>query len=163
MLAVIAAMELKIDLTDIQIALNSLPQIEHRLQVKPQANGTIIIDDAYNSNPIGFVSALELLEILGKKGRKILVTPGMVELGAAHKEAHEKIAAKAAHVCDVIVVINSKRIPSFVEGLKNSGKTLHEVNTFDEAQKWINKNHMGGDVILVENDLPDLYERVPKF
>jgi UDP-N-acetylmuramoyl-tripeptide--D-alanyl-D-alanine ligase len=80
-MAFAAAFELGIKVQDIQTALTTLPQIQHRLEVKPQADGTIIIDDAYNSNPIGFQAALGLLTSIGNSGRKILITPGMVELG----------------------------------------------------------------------------------
>jgi UDP-N-acetylmuramoyl-tripeptide--D-alanyl-D-alanine ligase len=164
-LAFVTALHLGIDAKDIQTALKTMPQIQHRLEVKPQDNGTVIIDDAYNSNPIGFRSALELLALLGKKGRKILITPGMVEMGNAHAEAHHKIGRFAGQVCDVAVVVQGQRIPSFIEGYKDAGgnKTVIEVNSFAEAQSWISNNHQKGDVILVENDLPDLYERVPKL
>ena len=163
-LAFVAAIELGISSADIQAALSSLPQIEHRLEVKKQA-GLTIIDDAYNSNPIGFQAALGLLSDIGKKGRKILITPGMVELGAIHNEAHKKVGEYAGEVCDVAIVVQGKRIPSFIKGFKKTGanKTLHEVNSFAEAQIWINKNKQDGDVVLLENDLPDIYERVPKI
>ncbi len=164
-LAFTTALALGIEAKDIQTALTGLPQIQHRLEVKPQANGTVIIDDAYNSNPTGFRSALELLNTLGQEGRKILITPGMVELGSAHTEAHEKIGRFAGQVCDVAVVVKGQRIPSFIDGFKAMGnnKMLHEVESFAEAQSWVSQNRMDGDVILVENDLPDLYERVPRL
>jgi UDP-N-acetylmuramoyl-tripeptide--D-alanyl-D-alanine ligase len=164
-LAFVTALHLGIDAKDIQTALKTMPQIQHRLEVKPQENGTVIIDDAYNSNPIGFRSALELLAILGKKGRKILITPGMVEMGNAHAEAHDKIGRFAGQVCDVVVVVQGQRIPSFVDGYRAAGsnKIVVEVQSFAEAQSWMSNNHQKGDVILVENDLPDLYERVPKL
>lgn len=66
---------------DVAMVVNSVPQINHRLEVKRQQNGQILIDDAYNSNPIGFVNGLDILSLLsGNAGRRILVTPGMVEL-----------------------------------------------------------------------------------
>lgn len=165
-LAFVAACELGISYADIQTSLNMMPQIQHRLEVKPnKADGTVIIDDAYNSNPIGFQSALGLLAQLGQKGRKILITPGMVELGKAHKDAHQRIGEYAGEVCDVAIIVNGKRIPSFIDGFKKTGgdKQMHEVSTFSDAQKWIAKNKQDGDIILVENDLPDLYERIPKI
>ncbi len=165
-MAFVAAFELGIAAQDIQTALELLPQIEHRLEVKPnKSDGTTIIDDAYNSNPVGFQSALVLLSQLGKGGRKILITPGMVELGKAHNDAHLKIGEYAGQVCDVAIVVQGKRIPSFIKGFKTTGgsKELIEVKTFSDAQKWVAKNRKEGDVILVENDLPDLYERVPKI
>ena len=94
-----------------------------------------------------------------------MITPGMVELGAIHNEAHKKVGEYAGEVCDVAIVVQGKRIPSFIKGFKKTGanKTLHEVNSFAEAQIWINKNKQDGDVVLLENDLPDIYERVPKI
>jgi UDP-N-acetylmuramoyl-tripeptide--D-alanyl-D-alanine ligase len=165
-MAFAAAFELGIPVVDIQTSLDMMPQIEHRLEVKPnKSDGTVVIDDAYNSNPIGFQSALGLLAQLGVKGRKILITPGMVEMGKAHKEAHQKIGEYAGEVCDVAIVVNGKRIPSFIDGFKKTGgsKEIYEVATFSDAQKWVTKNKKEGDYILVENDLPDLYERIPKI
>ncbi|MBL4804453.1 MAG: UDP-N-acetylmuramoyl-tripeptide--D-alanyl-D-alanine ligase [Alphaproteobacteria bacterium] len=163
-LAFAAAFELGIPSADIQSALQSLPQIQHRLEVKRQGGGITIIDDAYNSNPVGFQAALGLLEQMPTGGRKILVTPGMVELGAVHSDAHKTIGEYAAKACDIAIIVQGKRIPTFIDAYKNNGgKELHQVNTFAEAQTWISKNAKSGDVILLENDLPDLYERVPKF
>ena len=162
--AFVTALELGVSSADIQTALQSMPQIEHRLEVRKQAGGLTIIDDAYNSNPIGFNAALGLLLQLGHGHRKILVTPGMVELGKIHDDAHKKVGAYAGEVCDVAIVVKGKRIPSFIKAYKdNGGKELHQVESFDEAQKWIAKNKKDGDVILIENDLPDIYERVPKI
>lgn len=162
-LAFVSALELGVSSADIQTALLSIPQIEHRLEVRKQAGGLTIIDDAYNSNPIGFQAALSVLAQMGS-GRKILVTPGMVELGKIHDEAHKSIGAYAGEVCDIAIVVKGKRIPTFVQAYKDSGgKELHEVESFAEAQKWISANKKDGDVILIENDLPDIYERIPKI
>ncbi|MGB0719923.1 MAG: Mur ligase family protein [Bdellovibrionales bacterium] len=164
-LAFAICVELGISTDAIQDALRSLPQIRHRLEVLKQPDGTTLIDDAYNSNPIGFQSALGILEALGKTGRKILITPGMIELGVAHDEVHQKIGQSAGEVCDVCIVVSPKRIPTFISGFKSggAGKQLIEVDSFAEAQSWFVKNKLPGDVLLIENDLPDMYERVPKM
>ncbi|MCB1721175.1 MAG: UDP-N-acetylmuramoyl-tripeptide--D-alanyl-D-alanine ligase [Rhodospirillales bacterium] len=164
-LAFVTAFELGVSSKDIQTALQSLPQIEHRLEVRKQSGGLTIIDDAYNSNPMGFQSALGLLSQIGSSKRKILITPGMVELGKIHDEAHKSIGAYAGEVCDIAIVVKGKRIPTFITAFKETGasKQLHEVESFDEAQKWIAKNKQDGDVVLIENDLPDIYERVPRI
>lgn len=162
-LAFVMAMEIGIEPENIQAAIKTTPQIEHRLELKKQPDGTTIIDDAFNSNPIGFRSALDLLSIIGNEGRKILITPGMVELGIAHNEAHQKLGEYAGQVCDVAIVVTPNRIPTFISGFKPSGKTLVEVDTFDDAQQWVAKNKQDKDIILIENDLPDMYERIPKM
>ncbi|MCB1531796.1 MAG: UDP-N-acetylmuramoyl-tripeptide--D-alanyl-D-alanine ligase [Alphaproteobacteria bacterium] len=164
-LAFVTALQLGIESDAIHAALQSLSQIEHRLQVTQRPDQTVLIDDAFNSNPVGFSSALELLGQLKNQGRAILITPGMIELGSSHYEAHLKIGEFAGEICDVALVVNSGRIPSFVKGFKNTGgsKTLIEVDTFQEASAWVEKNKQPKDVILIENDLPDMYERIPKM
>jgi len=160
-LAFAAAASLGIDPENIVIALKSVPQIQHRLEVKKQAGDITFIDDAFNSNPEGFASALTLLRAM--PGRKILITPGMVELGAAHDEEHEKIGKLAGEICDVVLLVLPERVPSFITGYKSSGRQLIEVRSFNEASSWLAQNQKAGDVVLIENDLPDLYERLPKL
>ena len=165
-LAFACAMTLGMEAKDIKTALASTPQINHRLEVKRQIDGTIVIDDAYNSNPPGFRSALHVLGVLTEdNGRAILMTPGIVELGAAHDEVHKTLGELAAKICDVVIVINPDRIPTFIEGFNanNHGKVLKQFDRFEQAQEWMFKNKQQGDVILLENDLPDIYERVLKI
>jgi UDP-N-acetylmuramoyl-tripeptide--D-alanyl-D-alanine ligase len=165
-LAFVCAVELGIPAEDVARTIQTTPQIPHRLEVKRGPQGSFIIDDAYNSNPVGFQSALDLLNELGKKRRRILITPGMVELGKAHGDIHRQIGIAATRSCDIALIVNPSRIPTFIEGFKNEmtgNQALHEFATFDEAQSWMNENMQDSDVILIENDLPDLYERVPKL
>jgi len=163
-LAFACAMTLGMDAKDIKTALASTPQITHRLEVKRQVDGSIIIDDAFNSNPPGFRAAMHVLKILAddRDGRAVLVTPGIVELGNKHDEVHRTLGMLAAEVCDIVIVVSPSRIPTFIEGFKSmdSGKTLQQFETFSAAEKWLLKNKRASDVILLENDLPDLYERV---
>ena len=164
-LAFAMAMELGISPSAIHAAFRSMPQIEHRLEIKKMENGARLVDDAYNSNPLGFRSALDLLAVIKTDGRNILVTPGIVELGMAHDDVHEKIGIYAGEVCDVVVAVNPERIPTFIKGFKSTGasKTLVEVKTFVEASEWMEKNIQPNDIVLIENDLPDIYERIPKM
>lgn len=166
-LAFACAKSLGMDAKDIKTALASTPQITHRLEVKQQVDGSIIIDDAFNSNPPGFRAALHAMRILAdeRESRGILLTPGIVELGSAHDEVHRTLGMLAAEVCDIVIVISPSRIPTFIEGFKSkdSGKTLQQFETFEAAEKWLIKNKRSNDVILLENDLPDIYERVLKI
>ncbi len=166
-LAFACAMTLGMDAKDIKTALATTPQITHRLEVKQQIDGSIIIDNAYNSNPPGFRSALHVMKVLAddRQGRAVLVTPGIVELGNTHNEVHRTLGALAADVCDIVIVVNPSRIPTFIEGFndKNNGKILQQFETFASAEKWLIENKRSTDVILLENDLPDIYERVLKI
>lgn len=166
-LAFACAVSMGVDPKLAKTALASTPQIRHRLEVNQQADGTIVIDNAYNSNPPGFRSALHVMRVLSKDsgGRSILITPGIVELGTAHDEVHATLGAFAADICDVVIVIQPDRIRTFIDGFhkNNKGKLLIEYETFAQAQEWLINNRKGGDVILLENDLPDIYERVLKI
>lgn len=161
-----AAAKMGIAPADIITALSRCPQITHRLEVKRISDGSILIDDAFNSNPQGFASALELLPVLKDDGgRSILITPGMVELGPAHDEEHTKIGELAAKTCDIVLAVSPERIGSFTKAFKERApdKELLEFATFKDAEAWLVANRKSGDVVLIENDLPDLYEQVPRL
>lgn len=166
-LAYACARDLGMEHEDIKMALASVPQIKHRLEVKRQVDNTIIIDDAFNSNPPGFRAAVHVMRVLADdtKGRGILVTPGIVELGEAHDEVHKTLGVLAAEACDIVIAVSPSRIPTFIEGYEahGNGKMLYQFETFKEAEKWLVEHKKAGDVILLENDLPDIYERVLKI
>lgn len=146
---------------DAILALASAPQISHRLEVKQGPAGSKMIDDAYNSNPVGFAAALRLLNALRREGgRRVLITPGMVELGPAHDEEHRKIGELAAATVDVLLPVLPNRIRTLTEAYisGNPNGTVIPCPTFQAAQSWMNANLTANDVVLLENDLPDLYE-----
>ncbi|MGF1607459.1 MAG: Mur ligase family protein [Rhodothalassiaceae bacterium] len=161
-----AARELGLPFDLIKAALATQPQVRHRLEVFRSADRPTIVDDAYNSNPTGFEAALESLDALvAPGGRRILVTPGMVELGAKHDEEHARLGEKAADHVDIALVVTPERIPTFVEALQRSGPTV-QVTRYAaqaEAERWVADHAKPGDVVLYENNLPDLYEARPRF
>lgn len=143
-----------INLNDAIAVTRSLPPIAHRLEVI-ETKGVKIIDDSYNSNPAGFAKALELLE--KTKGKpKILVTPGMIELGKLQFEENEKAAKKAVAIANEIIIIGNTNREAFSRGLKNF-KRAHFVMDVEEAKGILAKTAKPGAVILFENDLPDQY------
>jgi UDP-N-acetylmuramoyl-tripeptide--D-alanyl-D-alanine ligase len=161
-LAFIAAVLLGLSPELALTALRSTPQIPHRLEVKRQAEGWTLIDDSYNANPVGFAGALGVLDLLrGAGGRRVLVTPGMVELGAAHEEEHRRLGALAAQHVDVLLPVCPERIPSFVSGFKDGAPTGAEIvpcRSLAAAMAWLGPRLAAADAVLLENDLPDLYE-----
>lgn len=165
-LAFAAACTLGLAPEDVVASLKSTPQIAHRLEVKRQGNGTIMIDDAYNSNPVGFASALGLLDALRQPdGRRILVTPGMAELGSEHAAEHARIGRLAAAHVDVLVAVAPHRVAPLVAAFSEAAPQGAVVScaTFAEARGWLDRNLNGHDVVLIENDLPDLLEQKPRL
>jgi UDP-N-acetylmuramoyl-tripeptide--D-alanyl-D-alanine ligase len=124
------------------------------------------LNDAFNSNPIGFKAALDVLgEIPGK--RKILVTPGMIELADRQAVENEAAAKRAASVCDFVVVVGETNKDPLLKGLKEGGLPSEKIEckaSMKEALSHLASEYCSeGDVVLIENDLPDIYEATPKF
>ena len=132
----------------------------HRLApiINRQA-GIVVIDDAYNSNPVGAAAALEVLAS-HQAERRLLVTPGMVELGEREAEENERFGTQAAAVCDLVVLVGEERSRPILAGLDAASypsSQVHVVANTAEAQELLAKTTRRGDVVLFENDLPDLY------
>jgi UDP-N-acetylmuramoyl-tripeptide--D-alanyl-D-alanine ligase len=159
-LAFIMALKLGLKAEDIIASLKTLEQTRHRQEVIKK-DGCTILDDAYNSNVDGFISALETARILAGKGRAILVTPGMLELGKLHDEYHIRAAKKALETMDAAILVKPGRIRAFAKtfeyGMKK-GQELVLANSYAEAEEWLKANKKKGDVLLYENDLADVYE-----
>ncbi len=166
-MAVATARVLGLPWAAIKGSLATVPQIRYRLEVSRADGAPTIINDAYNSNPIGFAAALDCLDVLVKEGgRRILVTPGMVELGALHEAEHERLGRMTAKQTDVVCVVTPDRIPSYVRGLEaeNDGSTtVMTFSTQDDAETWVKNNWQPADAVLFENNLPDLYEADVRF
>ena len=161
-LAFAAACTLGLPPEDVVASLKSTPQIAHRLEVKHQGDGTIVIDDAYNSNPVGFASALGLLDALARPGgRRILVTPGMAELGSEHEAEHVRIGRLAAVHADILVAVAPHRVAPLVTAFSEAApeRAIVPCATFADARTWLDGNLAGNDVVLIENDLPDILEQ----
>lgn len=160
MAAIAVAVEAGMSPSVIQAAVQSLPPVEHRLQLLKKSNGVLVIDDAFNSNPEGFREALDTLALFSDR-RRVLVTPGMVELGEQEREENRRIGGYAApRVNHVVLVGEEERISPLREGLLSEGfltENIEEVKTLRDAAAHLSRYNKPGDVVLFENDLPDLY------
>lgn len=157
--AVAVASELGIPLDRLVQPVRRLENAPHRLQLLGGGN-RLIIDDAYNSNPEGAASALEVLRDFD--GLRILVTPGMVELGEKQAELNRQLGAKAASCCDWAILVGSVNSAAIKEGLLTSGfdeSRLIISETLNDAVKAADGIDADGRtrIILLENDLPDNY------
>ncbi len=157
--AVAAAHELGLPLDKAAKAVRHLPPIEHRLQFLANPRGYNVIDDAFNSNPQGAAAALEVLASFAG-GQKIIVTPGMVELGSEEYELNKAFARQAAAVCDYIILVGKKHSQPLQDGLAESAfppERYYVASDLADASSQLAKIAKPGDVVLFENDLPDTY------
>jgi UDP-N-acetylmuramoyl-tripeptide--D-alanyl-D-alanine ligase len=156
-LAFMTLRKIGVPASNIILALRTLPQTPHRLEVLRRGDITII-DDGYNSNLDGFLSALNAARILADKsgGRAIIITPGIVELGPKHAEYHKTVGRAANELMDVVVAVAFDRIKDFTDEIALQKRIL--VLTKRDADNWLAENARPGDVVLYENDLPDFFE-----
>ena len=142
-----------IELKDMAYPIRLLKPVPHRLQLLP--NG--FIDDAYNSNPAGFRAALDVLWAF--EGQRVLVTPGMVELGERQAALNRELGEYAANRCDYAILVGEKQAPPLKEGLLNGGfdeNRLFVAATLNEALAILAALPPAAQrTVLLENDLPD--------
>lgn len=153
------ALALGLSMEEISRGIGKIEPVPHRLQLMDPGNGVIIIDDAFNSNPAGSAAALEVLA--GFEGfRKIVVTPGMVELGAEEQEQNRLFGSRMAAVADYCILVGEKRTRPIFDGLREAGFIMEHVfvaDSLDGASDILAGLTRPGDVVLFENDLPDNY------
>ena len=157
--AVAIARYFDVSVKDIQFAVSTLKPTEHRLEVKGFVGGATMIDDAYNANPEGCLEAVNVLGRFENK-QKIIITPGLVELGAKEEQCNFDLGVRAGEVCDRIVLVGLKRSEPIARGVRSTGfpeENLHIVASFKEAVALLSPMLDNSCVVLVENDLPDNY------
>jgi UDP-N-acetylmuramoyl-tripeptide--D-alanyl-D-alanine ligase len=158
--AAAVGVSLDLPLDAIARALSRVSPPAHRLApILNRQAGIVVIDDAYNSNPVGAAAALEVLAA-HEAQRRVLVTPGMVELGDREDEENERFGTQAAAVCDLVVLVGEQRSRPIRAGLTAASfpdDRIHVVANSSEAEALLAKTTRRGDVVLFENDLPDLY------
>jgi UDP-N-acetylmuramoyl-tripeptide--D-alanyl-D-alanine ligase len=146
-------------LTDVARALGRVTPPDHRLApIVNRAAGVVVIDDSYNANPEGAAAALSVLRD-HPASRRLLVTPGMVELGEREREENRKLGTLAAGVADLAILIGP-RGADVAEGMRAAGAPDEQILAFDSgpaAHAKLAELTRAGDVILFENDLPDVY------
>jgi len=157
--AIAVAHSLGIEFSRLKMQVMRLESVPHRLELVPKGKD-IIIDDAFNSNPSGAKAALETLSYF--EGMKILLTPGMVELGEKQDELNREFGENAAKVCDYVILVGKKQTESINEGLLKAGYPLDKIfiaYDFTEAINHAYSLNSKGEkkIILLENDLPDNY------
>ena len=153
------ASHLGVDDKALSYAVASLKPTEHRLQMKPFLNGSTMIDDAYNANPEGSCEAVRVLSTF-EGMKKVIITPGLIELGKAEYDANFRLGSAAGEVCDYIILVGKNRSRPLAEGVRStafSQENLFIVSSFQEATKICSSFADSNTVVLVENDLPDNY------
>ncbi len=143
----------------IRFAVSSLKPTEHRLELKTSIGGSVMIDDAYNSNPEGCLEAVRVLGCFEGK-QKVIITPGLIELGEREYECNYALGLEAAKYCDTIILVGKNRSKPMRDAIATTDfntDRLYVASSFAEAMKIYSSMASKDYVLLIENDLPDNY------
>ena len=156
--AIAVAHKMGMTLQELRIPVRRIEPVPHRMQMREHGLVTII-DDAYNSNPVGSKAAVETLAMFD--GIRILITPGMVELGDKEAEYNHKFGNYAAECCDYILLVGRRHTEPIREGVLEKGFPEEKCLVFDKLEEAVSYAYaikgQGHKYILLENDLTDNY------
>jgi len=159
LLATAVAVHEGMTLREVARRARGLQPAESRLVRETTAAGITIINDAYSANPAGVVSALRVLG-MHAAGKRLLITPGMVELGAMMDAENRKLGETAARYATDVILVGAKQTEAIKQGLMSAEfppERLRVVSTLAEAVQWYQNHLRAGDTVLFLNDLPDTY------
>ncbi|MBR0462405.1 MAG: UDP-N-acetylmuramoyl-tripeptide--D-alanyl-D-alanine ligase [Erysipelotrichaceae bacterium] len=151
------ARELGMSVKEIQKGVSSISQVEHRLEIK-DINGFTFIDNAFNSNPVGCKYALDVLSMMD--GKRIIVTPGLIDLGKEENEDNYEFGRYMKDRADFVILVGEKNSAYVRKGALESGfdeGCILTVNSVREAFNYVYTHFSKKDTILLENDLPDAF------
>lgn len=145
-LAILMAKRVGLSLAEISAKVKKLNGVEHRLH-RSDVNGRVILDDSFNGNLEGMKEAIRISS--EHQGRKIIVTPGIVE---STEEANTELAKAIDEVFEIAIItgeLNSKILSDNIH--KSKKILLKEKGMLENTLKATVKD---GDLILFANDAP---------
>lgn len=163
LMAVAVARHMGLSDKQIQYGIELIPPIRNRFMVETGPDGVHRINNGYNSNPVSSAQTLAELGSGRYEGRRVIITPGFVELGREEKRFNQELGQHIAKVADKVFLIGAKRTLPILEGLKESGFDEGDIHVFDtlkDANTFYDTIKRQGDYVLYENDLPDHYSEV---
>lgn len=149
--------EFGMTIAQLQAGVKKVKPIEHRLEMKKMGNINII-DDAYNSNPVGAKMALDTLALM--PGKKIVVTPGMIEMGIEQDKLNATFGEQMVKVADVVILVGEKQTKPIYDALikkKYKKENIYVLNDVKEAFPLVQQLREKETYVLLENDLPDIF------
>lgn len=159
LIASAVASDLNLTLKQIANGVGKLQPVTSRLELITAPGRFTVINDAFNSNPVGAKAALRVLKQF--PGRRIIITPGMVELGEHEAEYNKEFGRAIADAADIAVVVGKKRVKPIIEGLMEAGfakENIHQVDSLNDSTALLTTIARPEDTVLYENDLPDHYQ-----
>jgi UDP-N-acetylmuramoyl-tripeptide--D-alanyl-D-alanine ligase len=159
LMAAAVASDLGLSPKQIAHGVSKLEPVKSRLELITPQNSFTIINDAFNSNPVGAKAALRVLAQF--PARRIIITPGMVELGEKEADFNRAFGRDIAGAADIAIIVGKKRAQPIIDGLVEAGfpaEHIHRVDSLEASTALLRTIVRKEDTVLYENDLPDHYQ-----
>lgn len=149
--AILTAKELGMSFKEIKKACLRIKPEQGGMRMVKTKEGFDIIDSTYSANPDGVISHLDYLKTWS--GKKVIVTPCLIELGSASKEIHRKIGEIIGKVCNLAIITTKDRFKEIKEGATKSGMLEENILFIDDPKEIFEKIRTfcrPDDVVLLE-------------
>jgi UDP-N-acetylmuramoyl-tripeptide--D-alanyl-D-alanine ligase len=159
LLAAAVARRLGLSKQQILRGIGRVEPVQSRMELIKNPNSYTIINDGFNANPVSAKAALDILNRFPK--RRIIVTPGMVELGAEEAAFNRTFGRQISEAVDFAIIVGKKRVQPILDGLREAGfppESVFRVDSLEESTKVLKNLVQKDDTVLYENDLPDNYQ-----
>ena len=155
--AIALGRELDVSWDSLKLAVSKVRFIPHRLELK-NINGISFIDNAFNSNPEGAKMSLKVISQMPNK--RIIVTPGMIDLGPIQEAENYKFGYNMKDKVDVAILVGKNQTAPIYKGLIDANFKEDNIFVFDTVQAalaYVYQIATRDDIVLLENDLPDAF------
>lgn len=122
---------------EIKQGLERLEPQPHRLNPVSGPNGSLILDDTYNSSPVAAVMALETLRALATRGRAIAVLGEMKELGQYEEEGHREVGRKVVEENMDELILFGEKTKFIDDEARKGGMKKEKVQYVDNVGKIV--------------------------
>lgn len=153
------ALSLGVSMERLAPMVSDLKPVDHRLSIRRVNDMYTVLDDAFNSNPVGSKMALDVLKQF-EGNKKIIITPGMIELGDQAYALNKKFGEYIADACDFVILVGKLQTKPIQDGLSEKHypqNKLYIASNIKDGFRKMNEIIALGDVVLIENDLPDTF------
>ena len=149
-----AAVALGVAIEHVIAGLSRVSPVANRLNVANAPSGVVVVDDTFNANPASAAAALKVLSALELVGRRIVVTPGLIELGREQYGENLRLGQLVDAMRGELIVVGRTNALALAEG---SSSVPPRFDHREDAVAWVRSNLGPGDAVLFLNDLPDHY------
>lgn len=140
-----------------EVAKIRVREVKNRFEMTSERYGMKVIDDSFSSNDVGFKDAVEYL---GKQTKylRVLVTPGLVELGRESDKIHAELGKAVVGNADLVILVgNNERTKSLAKGIAGKVKIIYIEKTLEFMRIIRDLKPQKEPLVLIENDVTENY------